>query len=643
MTNNNSPKPRRFTNIMISGVLSSLLVAAAGLTFGTQVSSAQHEPAPVQQGDPVSVQEGAAVAELALGYSASASEDRIAQAQAQARNADNAEGYAALALAMLQRKRETSDAVYLHYAVDALDAAVRRDASSVSGHGRVLLVRILIAQDGHRFGEALALAKTMIKRRPADSIGHLLAGDALLELGDYAEAVDAYQTAVDMRPDLRSYNRAAHLRWLHGDRDGAIEALELALDAGSPRDPESMAWCFVDLGNIYLERGDAARATAAADRAQALVPGYVPAMIVRAHAQRLAGQRSAAIATLEAVVARVPHVEDLLTLSELYREAGRHGVADRRRAQAEKLAGGEPRPLAMFYARHNIELDRARELAQQELMQRQNIAAHDTQALVLIRLGQLDGRRSSARQGDGAGHRGRRAPSPPRDAARRARRASCRQGQPRAGAPHQSQRRSTSSQRRRQGGRVMRHLIAIPLLLSAMALLLIACNETPQAKLEPAAKPAQPTATASVDTRDQYALAHELVSAAKVDPDDDPDAYGRIVRSWEGKRYQWELAVIDVLCRRADSCVVAPFDHNRFEKRVVQGWLPRLELDAAAHAELQRQCQGKTRCIVRVDANMRALTASEAMPTSVTLNDVRILEARAPRQDESWVVTRRKS
>ena len=74
-------------------------------------------------------------------------------------------------------------------------------------------------------------------------------GDALIEMGDYDAAADAYQKMVELRPDLASYNRAAHYRFLFGDTSGAIRIMKQAIEAGSSS-PENVAWCMVDLGGI---------------------------------------------------------------------------------------------------------------------------------------------------------------------------------------------------------------------------------------------------------------------------------------------------------------------------------------------------------------------------------------------------------
>ena len=69
-----------------------------------------------------------------------------------------------------------------------------------------------------------------------------LLGDALMEQGRLAEAAQAYQKMIDLKPFYQSYTRAAHLRWLRGDLAGAIDLMRAAVKAASPRDPESIAW-----------------------------------------------------------------------------------------------------------------------------------------------------------------------------------------------------------------------------------------------------------------------------------------------------------------------------------------------------------------------------------------------------------------
>ncbi|MEM6996212.1 MAG: hypothetical protein AAF721_37240 [Myxococcota bacterium] len=329
-----------------------------------------------------------ATPELALSLSAddSATGRRIAAAQAAVReHPDVIEAYTALASALLKRRRETSNAVFLTYAQDVLTAAERR----APGDAAVGLLTAMVLLEQHRFLDAADKARRLAVALPNDPTPHLVLGDALLELGEYEASADAVQAAMNLRPDLRSYNRAAHMRWLYGDFDGALTIMDLAIDAGSARDPEGQAWCFADLGAMYLAQGDARRAAASADRALTLLPGYVPGLVVQSKAQAAQGDAAAAIATLSDAVERRPAAEDLLTLSEWLDDAQRPEEAAQRRQQGQRLAEDDPRPVAHFLARHDERPDEALRLAELELAARKNIAAHDTHALALLRNGRL--------------------------------------------------------------------------------------------------------------------------------------------------------------------------------------------------------------------------------------------------------------
>src|SRR5690606_27279736 len=91
-----------------------------------------------------------------------------------------------------------------------------------------------------------------------------LLGDALIEQGRTAEAAAAYQEMMDLKPFYQSYTRAAHLRWLKGDLDGAIEAMRLATRTVSARDADSSAWAWARLALYELQAGRLDDAAAAA-------------------------------------------------------------------------------------------------------------------------------------------------------------------------------------------------------------------------------------------------------------------------------------------------------------------------------------------------------------------------------------------
>src|SRR2546423_6648864 len=72
----------------------------------------------------------------------------------------------------------------------------------------------------------------MIKTNPDDAWNWGTLGDALMELGQYDGAAEAYQKMVSLRPNQSSYNRASYYRWVMGDSTGAIAIMQQAVAAG---------------------------------------------------------------------------------------------------------------------------------------------------------------------------------------------------------------------------------------------------------------------------------------------------------------------------------------------------------------------------------------------------------------------------
>ncbi|MEM7160223.1 MAG: tetratricopeptide repeat protein [Myxococcota bacterium] len=289
----------------------------------------------------------------------------------------------ALASLLLRRQRETSNAALGHHA----DAVLRSARAMAPEDARVLMLTAMVRHDGHEFTSAAELARQVLAIEPSNATAHLVLGDTQLELGDYEGAMDSVQRAVDLHPDLRSYSRAAHLRWLMGDFDSALAIMELAIDAGSPRDPEASAWCFADIGAMFLHRGDSARALAAAQRALTLVPDYVPARVIEARARARQGRTKEAIGLLSAAVERKPSVEDLLRLAQWHRDLGETESAASWQRRAEALADDDPGPLARDLARRGEHSERALALARQAHRTRDNIASNDVLALASARAG----------------------------------------------------------------------------------------------------------------------------------------------------------------------------------------------------------------------------------------------------------------
>ncbi|MCB0098383.1 MAG: hypothetical protein KDE46_21770, partial [Caldilineaceae bacterium] len=168
-----------------------------------------------------------------------------------AANPDDEIAYAQLGLALLQQVRESGDASLYARAGQAFKESLQRDPQQIDA----LVGQGVLALALHDFGGALQWAEQAQKVNPwrAETVGILVDGN--VELGRYAAAVAAAQQMVNLRPGLESYSRVSYLRELHGDVDGAIEAMQSAVDAAVPG-TESRLWTQVQLGHLYFNRGD---------------------------------------------------------------------------------------------------------------------------------------------------------------------------------------------------------------------------------------------------------------------------------------------------------------------------------------------------------------------------------------------------
>ncbi len=161
------------------------------------------------------------------------------------------EPYIKLAEVYIHEARVTGE--HGHYypgALQVLEQALAVPAISQDQKFRALSHKASVMLSQHEFVQALAIAKEAIhlNRHNAQIYGALV--DAYVELGDYENAIKMADQMIRIRPDLRSYSRVSYLREIHGDINGAIKAMEMAVDAGFPSD-EQTAWARLTLGELY--------------------------------------------------------------------------------------------------------------------------------------------------------------------------------------------------------------------------------------------------------------------------------------------------------------------------------------------------------------------------------------------------------
>lgn len=138
-------------------------------------------------------------------------------------------------------------------------------------------LRAYAALQHHRFAqaEAWALSLTISRDHWRDQ---LILGDARAEQGDVEGAIAAWEAAMEARPGLETYDRIAWARHLLGDVAGAEQVARMAVGAGSPLDPEPLAWALSRLGWLHALQGEEAPEL---DRALELLPDYAPARLAR--------------------------------------------------------------------------------------------------------------------------------------------------------------------------------------------------------------------------------------------------------------------------------------------------------------------------------------------------------------------------
>jgi tetratricopeptide (TPR) repeat protein len=305
-------------------------------------------------------------------------------------NPNSADSYAVLASLYLQKARETGDPSYYGKAQGAVDAALRLDPQNVEA----LIGAGTLANARHQFREALEIGARAKALNPTIPRTYGVIADAQTELGMYDDAVAMLQTMIDMRPDLSSYSRISYARELHGDLDGAIEAMQMAISAGG-QTSENSAWVRVQLGNLFFAKGDLDGAEREYRATLALVPEYIYAQAGLARVRAAQGRTSEAIDLYNKAIARMPLPEFVIGLGELQEasgntaEAAKHYDLVRAMQQLFKASGVDTDlELALFDADHGKGPAATGALARDAYQRRPSIKAADTLAWALFKAGQ---------------------------------------------------------------------------------------------------------------------------------------------------------------------------------------------------------------------------------------------------------------
>jgi tetratricopeptide (TPR) repeat protein len=302
---------------------------------------------------------------------------------------DNQHYKVLLASVYVQKMRETTDYSYLDRAIAILTDVLSADGSNYEA----LRLATETELERHLFARAAKSSLRLIQIDGADPWNWGTLGDAYVEMGDYDKAGEAYQKMVSLRPDLTSYNRAAHFRFLFGDVNAAVAIMKKAIESGSSM-PENVAWCMVDLGNIYLKTGKDDLARQEFLDALRVFPKYPGAYAGLGKTLAASGDVKGAIENYRRAQELIPLPDYASALIDLYKKTGDTAEAARQMELLETIdrlavANGEKanRNLVFAFADHDVKLDRALALATGELEFRRDVYSYDALAWALYKNG----------------------------------------------------------------------------------------------------------------------------------------------------------------------------------------------------------------------------------------------------------------
>lgn len=298
------------------------------------------------------------------------------------------------ALALTQRARETSDPKFYVQADEVVTGTLAMKPDDFAAQK----VRAWVLLGQHRFAEARELATALNTRVPDDLMVYGMLTDANIELGRYDDAEKSAQWMLDLRPgNIPALTRAAYLRELFGDIEGAIDLMQSAVNRMPFQENEDRAWVLTQIGHLEYVRGRYDAAEASLTNALALFPEYHYALGGLADV-RTAQKRYREAEELQRrryVVAT--HPENLFELAEsqaragMKSEAAKSYAAFERGARAEMLKDDNSnRELIAYYAGAGKQPAEALRLAEREIAKRHDVYTREAYAWALFRNGRRD-------------------------------------------------------------------------------------------------------------------------------------------------------------------------------------------------------------------------------------------------------------
>ncbi len=304
-------------------------------------------------------------------------------------NPNDLQAYRRLANTYIKKAHKIEDPTYLGKAEALLNKTMAIQSDDVEAMG--LMGEICLAR--HQFRDALVWGERAKTLAPSSAYVYGIITDAHIELGNYEQAVESLQRMVDLRPDLSSYSRVSYVRELMGDVEGAIEAMNMAINAGR-RGAEERAWCRAQLGHLYFNQGKLELADAEYRKALIEFPDYVHALAGRADVYTAQQNFPDAISIYKRISEALPLPGYAIALGDLYLISGEASNADQQYTRVrtmtehlEEYGVNTDMEFAIFNAERDQDLTNALQRAHQAFEVRPSIYAADTLAWTLYKTG----------------------------------------------------------------------------------------------------------------------------------------------------------------------------------------------------------------------------------------------------------------
>ncbi|MFJ4434753.1 tetratricopeptide repeat protein [Streptomyces sp. NPDC088923] len=289
-----------------------------------------------------------------------------------------------LGLAYVQKAHTSGDPSYYPKA----ETVLRRSLTAQKS-GNYLAMGGMAALEAarHQFADGLAWARRAVAANPWNATLYGTLADAYTQLGRYAEASDAVQKMVDLKPGTPSFSRASYAAELRGDLSAARREMRRALDAASG--PEDISFARYYLSEIAFSSGDPKTALSEAQAGLRAAPDSPTLLQARARARTALGQGQAAVQDLSKAVRALPLPEYILQLGELHASLGHRQEARQQfdvfRAEQRLFSANGvalDSDAALFEADHG-DPHRALALARAGLRTRPFLDSHDALAWAL--------------------------------------------------------------------------------------------------------------------------------------------------------------------------------------------------------------------------------------------------------------------